>query len=119
MRWVFRALRLSARPVLGGFGHHHKNCQKNVRTSESSVMGRRTRLSKNSVVCSSDGESVGYFVLYGRLSATPVLGAFGHHQQNCQKNVGTSESSGKDSRTRLSKNSVNSSSDSRAVREIW
>jgi len=104
-------LRLSARPVLGAFGHHHQNCQKNVHTSESSGKGRRRMLSKNSVNSSSDGEFGGYFVLCGRLSATPVLGAFGHHHQNCQKNVHTSESSGKGRRRILSKNSVNSSSD--------
>jgi len=52
-------------------------------------------------------------------TATPVLGAFGHHHQNCQKNVKTSESSRKSRRTRLSKNSVDCSSGGGAVREIW
>jgi len=64
-------------------------------------------------------KSGGSFVLCGRLSATPVLGAYGHHHQNCQKNVHTSESSGKDRRTRLSKNYVNCSSGGGAVGEFW
>jgi len=64
-------------------------------------------------------KSGGYFVLNGQLSAGPELGAFGHHHKNCQKNLRTSESNGKSRRTRLSKNSVNSSSDSGAVRDIW
>jgi hypothetical protein len=36
-------------------GHHHDNCQKNMHISESSGKSRRTRLSKNSFHCSSDG----------------------------------------------------------------
>ena len=112
-------MRLSARPVLGAFGHHHQNCQKNEHTSESSGKGRRRMLSNNSVNRSSDGEFGGNFVLCSRLSATPVLGAFGHHHKNCQKNLHTSERSRKGRRTRLSKNSVDSSSDGGAVSEIW
>ena len=58
-------------------------------------------------------------MLSGQLSARPVLGAFGHHHKNSQKNVRVFESSGKSGRTRLSKNSVNSSRDGGAVGEIW
>jgi len=47
-------------------------------------------------------KSGGYFVLSGRLSASPVLGAFGHHHKNCQKILRASESSGKSRRTSLS-----------------
>ena len=96
--WVFRALHLSARLVLGAYGHHHQKCQKIVRTSESSGKSRRTSLSKNSVDCSSDSGG-GWEILWVfralHLSARPVLGAYGHHHQNCQKNVRTSERSGK------------------------
>jgi len=104
--WVFRALHLSARPLLGAYGHHHQNCQKIVRASESSRKSR-TRLSKNSVDCISDGGVVReiwwVFRACGRLSAMPVLGTFGHHHQNCQKNVRVLMSSGKSRRARLSK----------------
>jgi len=61
----------------------------------------------------------GYFVLCSQQSARRVLGGYGHDHQNCQKNVKTSESSGKSRRTRLSKNSVECSSGGGAVREIW
>jgi len=121
--WVFRALHLSARPVLGAYGHHHQKCQKIVRASESSRKSRRTRLSKKFVDCSSDGAVVReiwwVFRACGRLSAMPVLGAYGHHHQNCQKIVRASESSRKSRRTRLSKKFVDCSSDGGAVREIW
>jgi len=60
----------------------------------------------------------GYFVLCGWRSARRVLGSYGHNHENCQKNVKTSESSGKSRRTRLSKNSVDCSSGGGAVREI-
>ena len=46
------------------------------------------------------GKSGGYFVPSGRLSARRVLGASGHHHQNCQKDMCTSESSGKGRRIR-------------------
>jgi len=60
-----------------------------------------------------------YFVLFGWRSARRVLGVYGHNHENCQKNVKTSESSGKSRRIRLSKNSVDCSSGGGAVREIW
>jgi len=53
--------RLSARRVLGGYGHNHENYQNNVKISESSGKSRRTTLSKNSVNCSSDGGAVREF----------------------------------------------------------
>jgi len=53
--------RLSARRILGAYGHNHENCQNNVKTSESSGKSRRTRLSKNSVDCSCDGGAVREF----------------------------------------------------------
>jgi len=53
--------RLSARRVLGAYGHNHENCQNNVKISESSGKSRRTRLSKNSVDCSCDGGAVREF----------------------------------------------------------
>jgi len=58
-------------------------------------------------------------VLCGWLSAWCVLGAYGHHYQNCQKIVRASESSEKSRRTRLSKNSFDCSSSGGAVREFW
>ena len=59
-------------------------------------------------------------MICGRLSARRVLGAYGRrHHENYQNNVKTSESCGKSRRTRLLKNSVDSSSDGGAVREFW
>ena len=53
--------RLSARRVLGAYGHNHENCQNNVKISESSGKSRRTRLSKNCVDFSSGGGAVREF----------------------------------------------------------
>jgi len=61
----------------------------------------------------------GYFVLCGWRSARHILGAYGHNLENGQKNLKTSESSGKSRRTRLSKNSVDCSSGGGAARVIW
>jgi hypothetical protein len=61
-------------------------------------------------------KSGGYLVLCS--SANQVLGASGHHHLNYQKYVGTSASSGKSRGTRLSKNSVDCSSDDGAESEI-
>ena len=120
-RWgVARFQGLLGSRLDAGFQHHQK-CQKNVHTSKNSGKSRRTRLSKNSVDCSSDGRAVREILWVFRalhLSARPVLGAYGHHHQNCQKIVRASESSRK-SRTRLSKNSVDCISDGGVVREIW
>jgi hypothetical protein len=59
-----------------------------------------------------------YFVFSRYLTTVDHYRASGHHHQNCPKDVLTSESSGKSRRTRLSKNSVDYSSDGGAGQEI-
>jgi len=88
--WVFCALHLSGRPVMGALGHQDQKCQKIVRTSTSSEKSRSIRLSNNAVDCSSDGGAVReiWWVFHAlHLSARPVLGAYGHHHQKYQKIV--------------------------------